>query len=197
MLNIFFYWVIFLKVKKKDFSLFYKLFPVIWTITLISIPIVNSGLLRFFIKDNWSYFKDYWNLFALLGLIFIIVGINFAKRAKKVRKIKPLDETNSKLATTGVFRIIRHPIYSGWVIIFFGIALISDSITSLILCPILLIIVDIHALLEEKLILIPKYGKNYKKFMEKTPNRIIPTPLNFFLLIVTILVIYIGFLNIS
>ncbi|MFX1279303.1 MAG: methyltransferase family protein [Promethearchaeota archaeon] len=177
--------------------MFFKLFPVIWAITLISIPIVNSGLLRFFIKDNWSYFKDYWNLFALLGLIFIIVGINFAKRAKKVYKVKSLDETSSKLATTGVFRIIRHPIYSGWVIIFFGIALISDSITSLILCPILLIIVDIHALCEEKLILIPKYGKDYKKFMEKTPNRIIPTPLNFFLLIITILVIYVGFLNIS
>jgi protein-S-isoprenylcysteine O-methyltransferase Ste14 len=153
--------------------------------------------LRFYFNANWSYFKDYWNLFALLGLVFVILGINFAKRARKLFRVKPFDDNSSTLITTGVFRIIRHPIYSGWAIIFFGVALVSDSLTSLILCPIILIVLDLHAYIEENLILVPKFGKSYEKFKEKTPNRIIPTPLNLFLVIIIILVIYVGFLNLG
>jgi protein-S-isoprenylcysteine O-methyltransferase Ste14 len=199
-LNLLFYWILFLKIEdknKKFVKFFYIIFPIIWAITLITIPVLNLSLLRFYFSENRSYFKNYWNLFALLGILFIIIGINFAKKANQVYKVKPMDEKSSKLATSGVFRIIRHPIYSAWGIIFFGAALISDSLNSLIICPIILILLDIHATIEEKLILIPKYGNDYEKFKEKTPYRIIPTPLNFFLIIIVIIIIYVGFLNIS
>jgi protein-S-isoprenylcysteine O-methyltransferase Ste14 len=108
-----------------------------------------------------------------------------------------MDEKSPNLATSGVFKIIRHPIYSGWVIIFFGATLLSDSFNCLVLCPIVLILLDIHALIEEKLVLIPKFGNDYEKFKEKTPYRIIPTPLNFFLIIIAVIIIYVGFLNIA
>ncbi|MFX0083271.1 MAG: methyltransferase family protein [Candidatus Hodarchaeota archaeon] len=200
LLNLFIYWIIFQKVKDKNkelVRLFYKIFPIIWIVTLITIPIINSSLLRAFFPENSSYFDDYWNLFALLGITFIIIGINFAKRGRKRYRIMSTDEKVSKLITSGIYRIIRHPTYSGWVIIFLGAALISDSLTSLILCPIIYFILEFHALIEEKLILIPKYGEKYEKFKKKTPYRIIPTPLNFFLIILVFIIVYMGFINVN
>jgi len=108
-----------------------------------------------------------------------------------------MDEESSKLITSGIFRIIRHPFYSGWVIIFLGAALISDSLVSLILCPIIYVFIESHASIEEKLILIPKYGNRYEKFKERNPYRIIPAPLNFLLIIIAVIIIYIGFFNFS
>jgi protein-S-isoprenylcysteine O-methyltransferase Ste14 len=142
---------------------------------------------------NSSYFGDYWNLFALLGIAFIIIGINFVKKAKKAYNIKPLNR--SDLITSGIFRIIRHPFCSGWLIIYLGAALISDSLISLILCPLIYVCLELHALIEEKLILIPKYGDKYENFKARTPNRIIPTPLNLLLIIIVFIVVYVGFIN--
>jgi len=171
-----------------------KHFTTIRGIILIVIPILNSSLLRFYFPENLSYFKEYWNLFALLGTVFIILGINIARRGYQLKK-RRREEKNTKLITSGVFRIIRHPSYSAWVIIFIGMALISDSIISLIMCPIILISFEIHASFEEKRVFFPRHGSKYNDYMEITPYRIIPTPLNFFLVIITMIIIYVGFLN--
>ena len=198
--NLSLYWILFLKIKEKNnklVRLFYKIYPIICAFTLITIPIINSSFLSAYFPENLSYFDKYWNLFALLGIAFFIIGISFAKKARKAYRVKTTDEESSPLITSGIFRIIRHPAYSGCVIIFLGAALISDSLISLILCPIVYLILEIHALIEEKLILIPKYGDKYEKFKDKTPYSIIPTPLNLLLIIITFIIIYVGFVNIS
>jgi len=199
-LNITVYWLLFLKVKNKEQKLvkiFYRLFPLIWTLSLIPIPIINSGFLIFLFSSNYSFFELYWVYFALLGIVFIIIGINFAKRARKEYKVKSLDESDTKLITYGIYRIIRHPVYSAWAILFLGVAIISDSLISLITCPLIIIILEINAAIEEKLILIPKYNEAYENYKRKTPNRIIPTPLNILLIIITIIIVYVGFLNLN
>lgn len=196
--NLTIYWVIFIKIKSKDkkiVKLFYKLFPVIWTLSLLPIPIINSSFLRWYLPLNYSYFDQYWIFFALFGIALIILGIIFTKKANRVYKVKSLDENSSNLVTKGIFKLIRHPVYSAWGLIFLGIAIISDSLTSLIISGLIFIILEINAIIEEKLVLIPKFGKIYENYVKKTPNRIIPTPLNLLLIIVTILIIYVGFLN--
>ena len=199
-LNIIVYWVLFLKVKNKEKNLvrlFYKIFPVVWSLSLIPIPIINTSFLRLYFPNNYSYFEYYWIYFVLLGIAFIIIGIIFAKRAKKVYKVKLLDESSTKLITYGIFRLIRHPVYSAWGIIFLGVAIISDSLISLIISPLIFVILEINAMIEEKLILIPKYSKTYENYKRKTPNRIIPTPLNILLIIITIIIVYVGFINVN
>ena len=196
--NLITYWILFLKVKDKKNKLvkvFFKIFPILWTISIIPIPIINSSFLKVYFPQNISYFDEYWIFFVLLGIFFIIVGIIFANKANKVYKIKALDETHSELITSGVFRIIRHPVYLAWVMIFLGAAIISDSFVSLILSPVFLLILEVHALIEENLILIPKYGRTYEQYKKKTPYRIIPTPLNFLLLVITFIITYVGLLN--
>ncbi len=199
-LNLIVYWLVFLKVKNKEtqiVKIFFKLFPLIWTLSLVPIPIINSSFLILYFPNNFSYFKYYWIFFALLGITLIIIGINFAKRAKKLYRVKSIDKSNSGLITWGIFRIIRHPLYSACVILYLGAALISDSLISLITGALLLIILEIHASIEEKAILIPLYGKAYENFKKKTTKRIIPTPLNLLLIIITFIIVYVGFLNIN
>ncbi|MCK4686670.1 MAG: DUF1295 domain-containing protein [Candidatus Lokiarchaeota archaeon] len=198
--NLILYWILFLKVKdkeRKSVKVFYKLFPLIWTLSIVPIPIINSSFLKLWFPNNFSYFQQYWIFFALFGITLIIIGINFAKRARKIYKVKSLDETSSKLITRGIFKLIRHPIYSAWGIIFIGAAIISDSFISLLISLLILIILEIHAMLEENLILIPKYGKSYENYKRKTPNRIIPTPMNLLLIIIALVIVYVGFLNVN
>ncbi len=198
--NLILYWILFLKVKdkeRKSVKVFYKLFPLIWTLSIVPIPIINLSFLKLWFPNNFSYFQQYWIFFALFGITLIIIGINFAKRARKIYKVKSLDETSSKLITRGIFKLIRHPIYSAWGIIFIGAAIISDSFISLLISLLILIILEIHAMLEENLILIPKYGKSYENYKRKTPNRIIPTPMNLLLIIIALVIVYVGFLNVN
>ncbi|MFX1419917.1 MAG: methyltransferase family protein [Promethearchaeota archaeon] len=197
-LNIIVYWILFLKVNNKEqkiLKIYYKIFPSIWTLSIIPIPILNTSFLILFFPNNYSYFEYYWIYFTLLGIAFIIIGINFAKRAKKLYKIKILDDNSTNLITYGIFRLIRHPIYSAWATIFLGLSFISDSLTSLLVSVLIFVILEINAMVEEKLILLPKFGKAYENYKKKTPNRIIPTPLNLLLIIITIIVVYVGFLN--
>jgi protein-S-isoprenylcysteine O-methyltransferase Ste14 len=198
--NIIIYWLIYLKIKNKEkgiIKFYYKIFPRIWIISIVPIPIINSSFLILLFPNNISYFQYYWIYFVLFGITFIVLGVFFAKKARKEYKIKSYDESETKLITSGVYRIVRHPIYLSWVIIFLGVAIISDSFISLVVSLIFLIVLEIHAICEEKLILIPRYGNSYQNYIKKTPNRIIPTPLNFLLLIITFLIIYVGFLNIT
>lgn len=198
--NLILYWIIFLKINNKERKLvkfYYRLFPLIWTLSIVPIPIINSSFLILYFPKNFSYFQDYFIFFALLGITFIIIGINFAKRAKKVYKVKSLEKKSSKLITHGIFKLIRHPIYSAWTIIFIGAAIISDSIISLLVSPLILILLEIHAMFEENLILIPNYGKKYEDYKKKTPNRIIPAPMNLLLIIIAFIIAYVDFLNIN
>ncbi|MFW9972638.1 MAG: methyltransferase family protein [Candidatus Odinarchaeota archaeon] len=192
------YWGLFQKAKnreKKIIKVFYKIFPVIWAIVLFPIPILNTSFLKFYFTSNYSYFEQYWIFFALFGIALIILSVSFAKRAYKLYKRQSRNENKSYLITTGIFRLIRHPIYSAWGLFFLGIAILSDSFTSLIISPLIFIILEIHAIFEEKLILIPKYGEEYENYKNKTPNRIIPRPLNLLLILISIIIVYVGFLN--
>ncbi|MFW9819923.1 MAG: methyltransferase family protein [Candidatus Thorarchaeota archaeon] len=195
-LNFVVFWGLFLKNKDKGKKIFYyKLFPVVWTLSLVPIPIINSSFLRMFFPNNYSYFEDLWIFFILFGIALIIVGIIFIKRANEVYKVKLMDENSSNLITKGIFKLVRHPIYSSWGIIFLGLAIISDSLISLIISPLILILLELHAIIEEKLILIPKYDKIYENYKEKTPKRIIPTPLNLLLIIMAFIIVYVGIFN--
>jgi protein-S-isoprenylcysteine O-methyltransferase Ste14 len=78
-----------------------------------------------------------------------------------------------QLVTEGIFRHIRHPHYTSLVIIGFGLAFFFYSLATL-LVAILSIPIMIWSIIDEEKQLMIQYGEEYKKFMEKTPWRMIP-----------------------
>lgn len=68
-----------------------------------------------------------------LGFVPLVAGVVLNLMADKSFKqhqtsVKPLEKTNA-LITTGVFRISRHPMYLGFVLILLGAAVLSGSST--------------------------------------------------------------------
>jgi protein-S-isoprenylcysteine O-methyltransferase Ste14 len=69
----------------------------------------------------------------------------------------------AKLINIGVYKFIRHPIYSGLILAFFGYAIISDSGYRLLISTILFLLFYYKTLYEEKRLIekFPTY-KEYK-----------------------------------
>ena len=78
-----------------------------------------------------------------------------------------------QLVTNGIFSYIRHPHYTSLIIIGFGLALFFYSLFALVIAFIAIPII-IWSIYDEEKLLIKQYGKDYIKFMKKTPWRIIP-----------------------
>ena len=78
-----------------------------------------------------------------------------------------------KLITRGPYRYIRHPIYLGDLLLFFGYALAFGSIISpIVILVILFSIFKSRMNMEEKLLL-ETFGEEYKEYMART-KRLIP-----------------------
>lgn len=80
---------------------------------------------------------------------------------------------HGQLVTEGAFKKIRHPHYTSLLVIGFGLAFFFNSLLSL-LVSIIAIPIMVLSILDEEKKLIGQYGDKYKKFMEKTPWRIVP-----------------------
>jgi protein-S-isoprenylcysteine O-methyltransferase Ste14 len=91
---------------------------------------------------NW--FLAY--LLGLSGLIFIIKGlIDLGKNLTPL----PYPIENGELVQTGIYRIVRHPLYSGLILAALGWTIFQLSISHLIASAILIIFFDIKANREE------------------------------------------------
>jgi len=196
--NLILYWTIFIKIKNPNakIKIYYKkLFPIIWTFSLIPILIINSSLLQFVFNENISYFQENWIWFLVLGVIFVIIGIRIASMVMKRYKVKVIDVKEPKLIKTGIYSVIRHPVYLSWVLIFMGCSFAFDSFLAILFIPILTVLLEIHCILEEKYILVPNFGEEYLEYKKKIPYRLFSPPYNYLLIIISLIVIYIGFLN--
>lgn len=80
---------------------------------------------------------------------------------------------NGQLVTGGIFKYIRHPHYTSLLIVGFGLAFFFYSIVALTIA-IIAVPIMIWSILDEEKILLRQYGDEYRKFMKKTPWRLIP-----------------------
>jgi protein-S-isoprenylcysteine O-methyltransferase Ste14 len=108
----------------------------------------------------------------LLGAILIISGLvlGFMAYYELGASFTPYIKPNEKgyLVTTGVYDVVRHPMYSGSILLAFGWALVWSSIIGIILSIIFAFILDRKANAEETLLsqIYPVYA-DYKKHVKK------------------------------
>jgi protein-S-isoprenylcysteine O-methyltransferase Ste14 len=71
------------------------------------------------------------------------------------------------LVRTGAFCYVRHPLYLGCILVYFGLAMATASLLSLALLIVIMFFYDFLATYEEHL-LEDLFGQNYRTYKEKT-----------------------------
>ena len=135
-------------------------------ITILAIYISEKG---FFHSGKVYELKGF---MVLIGVISIALGITLWIKAvifqKMVKAIK-----NNKLLTTGVYSIVRNPIYSAFYFVLTGSLLIEANLWLLILPIIFWIYMTALLKLTEEKWLLDAFGEEYIKYCSRV-NRVFP-----------------------
>jgi protein-S-isoprenylcysteine O-methyltransferase Ste14 len=110
----------------------------------------------------------------LLGIIPLAVGIVINVVADRAFRragttVKPFQES-SALIMTGVFRLSRNPMYLGFVLVVLGIAVITGSLTPLVVVPAFALLLDRNFIAAEERMLEERFGSvwlEYKKSVRR------------------------------
>ncbi|WP_343765258.1 isoprenylcysteine carboxylmethyltransferase family protein [Gangjinia marincola] len=139
---------------------------------LVFIQIILFGLYFLPIRF-WSFIlPDYLQIVNLIiigmGILVVILG---AVQLNKNLTPFPSPKPNNSLVYTGVYSMIRHPMYTGILFIFLGYALYRHSCYKIIVWVAFYVLFRFKSNYEEMLLL--KKHSDYKQYREKT-GRFLP-----------------------
>ncbi|MDO5690084.1 MAG: isoprenylcysteine carboxylmethyltransferase family protein [Tissierellia bacterium] len=135
-------------------------------LTLLGLVLQKRGLL----EDG-----DFSNLklpAIILGVVLISIGCILWVYAVVIQQISA-EIKKGKLVTTGVYSIVRNPIYSAFLLIFTGVLLTVHNLYLLILPLIFYLSLTILMKYTEERWLLEKFGDSYTAYCLRV-NRIIP-----------------------
>jgi protein-S-isoprenylcysteine O-methyltransferase Ste14 len=154
----------------------------IYNIILLGLFLLNPLLVVAAFKENRNIISAYippWDspivsvigitLLVLSGIISVTGRIQLSWFGSGVLHI----EKDHRLITTGIYGVIRHPIYSGSVFGVIGLFMAFRSVIVLCFVTLLYFMVIRHRLLFEEKMLTEEFGDQYRDYMKKT-KRLIP-----------------------
>ncbi len=119
------------------------------------------------------YTGIYSTILVLIGffVMFIGMGFNLMVRRELGKNWVPLSRTteNQELVTTGIYSQVRHPFYLSILVLFSGVAIISQNLLGLIFFILFIAGLIIRMKKEEKELIL-KFGEEYIKYMNNTPR---------------------------
>ncbi len=157
-------------------ALFAEMYGFPLTIYLLTSFFGNKFLNLDFTHDNGHILNTilgikgdpHFNILHILSNVMIIGGlILIAKAWDILYKSQKAD----KLATNGAYHYLRHPQYSGFILIIFGFLLQWPTLITLIMAPILIWRYYRLGQAEEKTVL-SKFGSKYTQYKNVTPSYI-------------------------
>jgi protein-S-isoprenylcysteine O-methyltransferase Ste14 len=146
------------------------------TVALALAVLYFAGALLYALLPGWVMFlsiplPDWFRLVmvgvASLGILFVswgywTLGKNWAPSVSGVRK-------DTVLVTSGLYGIIRHPIYLGAFVFLAALALVAANL--FILLPTLAMLTLLYtSITQEEAILIDRFGEEYREYMKRIPR---------------------------
>ncbi len=101
-----------------------------------------------------------------VGIAILIVSAVLALSAHKAVFGKAVQKP--KVITEGVYSLVRHPMYLGSWLFFFGLIIITLSLTSAAVSIVIFLFYYLVSIYEEKLLL-QKFGIEYQKYQAQVP----------------------------
>ena len=100
---------------------------------------------------------------SVIGFIICIVAV---LQLNENLSPFPTPKNGSQLITNGLYRLARHPIYSGIIIAFTGFSIYSESLFRMLITLILIVLFNYKSIYEEQLLL--KRFPEYDNYRNKT-----------------------------
>lgn len=129
-----------------------------------------------FFFSKYEPWDDSNKTIAYFGLLVYFLGIVIRwvsiLQLKKEFTVDVAIHTDHQLKTDGFYRYVRHPSYSGLLMICFGLSLAMNSLFS-VLAVIPVVLAILYRINIEESILSQEFGGTYKDYMKKT-SKIIP-----------------------
>lgn len=100
-----------------------------------------------------------WNLVGIVPLLMgVALNLSADSAFKKVgTTVKPFQES-SKLVTGGAYKISRHPMYLGYVLILLGVATMLRSLTPFLVIPVFAALMEVVFMRVEERMLHERFG---------------------------------------
>jgi protein-S-isoprenylcysteine O-methyltransferase Ste14 len=135
------------------------------TYLLVAIVLI---LLLHFIFPITQVIAMPWNLVGFLPLALGVALNLLADRALKEHQttVKPFEES-STLITSGVYRLSRHPMYLGFVLILIGISLLLGSISPYIVVFALALLMEVVFIRVEERMLTDRFGDEWRQYTSR------------------------------
>ncbi|MGA8852839.1 MAG: isoprenylcysteine carboxylmethyltransferase family protein [Christiangramia sp.] len=102
-------------------------------------------------------------ILTVSGIIILLLGM---LQLNKNLSPFPTPKANSEFVKTGLYKFVRHPIYTGILLNFLGYGIYSGSVFRILITLVLYILFIMKARYEEKLLM--KRYNNYASYREKT-----------------------------
>ncbi|WP_123053363.1 isoprenylcysteine carboxylmethyltransferase family protein [Clostridium sp. JN-1] len=110
--------------------------------------------------------------FFWVGIIFMSVGIVIRCWAvftlRKFFSLSVIVESKQSIVSSGPYKLIRHPAYTGTILTLIGISISIKSIMSILTALIIISVVYGYRIKIEEKVLINSFGKEYLNYINKT-----------------------------
>ena len=134
---------------------------------LFVLPILVSLVIEWFAPTNFVHGALRW----ILGVLFLVAGIaltvgGFLTQKRAGTDPIPFNPT-TRIVAGGVYRFTRNPMYVGFALCTFALAILVDSTWMLLVVPIGLVLVDRMIITREERYLERKFGEEYLNYKRR------------------------------
>jgi protein-S-isoprenylcysteine O-methyltransferase Ste14 len=126
------------------------------------------------VRFGWSEGPIWLQVFGALGIMLslYIIYLTFRENAYLAPVVKLQRERGQSVVTSGPYRYVRHPMYSGTIIFFPATALLLGSWWGLLLSPIFVALLIVRTIFEDRML---KRGlEGYTEYSKTVKYRLIP-----------------------
>jgi protein-S-isoprenylcysteine O-methyltransferase Ste14 len=154
-------------ISAKGFRFYRLIYSVISVFGLLALLGLNG-----FIET--SYFLNPFGISRYFSLMLATVGMMIVSRAFRKYSLLSfigISEENNKFNRSGILNTIRHPIYSGTILIVIGFLLFNPTLATLLSTSCIFIYLPIGIYLEERKLIL-QFGDEYLNYMKDVPSLI-------------------------
>lgn len=143
----------------RYYRIFFNLVATIGLVVMIRLTFEDTNLL---FKQK-IYLLIVSIIFIILGLVVLIIASTTFNLKEFLGFESATEKTQTHLVTKGIYKFMRHPLYTGTILLLSGYFLYAPTLSVLIFLILTFIYIEIGSRLEEKKLLI-EFGNEYAEY---------------------------------